>query len=198
MAEVNNQDESLVGESVAETFGMLRSFNQAQLVDDSKRQQQWFPGNHYFSNINKQFLYVFVCFGLLANQVCSSPPGMGKLETCQNQPQPPPSNNFDQIQLVLANRVKLVMNLGFPQFFENFPKVPRKLLDDQPVSVRRSVPLAALWVELWRAQPCPKAVCVCLYIHIIYIYTHIYIYITGWWFQTFLFSISYMGCHPSH
>jgi hypothetical protein len=26
-----------------------------------------------------------------------------------------------------------------------------------------------------------------------------YIYISGWWFQTFvLFSISYMGCHPSH
>ena len=21
---------------------------------------------------------------------------------------------------------------------------------------------------------------------------------TGWWFQRFLFSISYMGCHPSH
>ena len=26
-----------------------------------------------------------------------------------------------------------------------------------------------------------------------------YIYIYGWWFQTWLlFSISYMGCHPSH
>ena len=38
-----------------------------------------------------------------------------------------------------------------------------------------------------------------VYIYIIYVYHYITHIIPGWWFQTWiLFSISYMGCHPSN